>query len=67
MEGLSLYVVQSSHQQQGSGGVVSNNDDEGVIGVEQLGLFYVLLLEIFVSFPSLGAQFQGGPLETWEE
>lgn len=44
VEGLSLGMVQSSNQQQRSGGVVSSEDDEGVIGVEEFGLFYVLLL-----------------------
>ncbi len=63
MEGLSLCMVQGSHQQQGSSGAVSNKDDEGVIGIEQLGLFNVLLLKVCVSFPSLGGQLQGGPLE----
>ena len=61
VEGLSRRVVQSSHQQQRSGGVVSNEDDERVISVEHLGLFYVLLIEL--AFPSLSAQLHAGPLE----
>lgn len=44
VEGLSLGMVQSSNQQQRSSSVVSHEDDEGVVGVEELGLFYVLLL-----------------------
>lgn len=63
MEGLSICMVQSSNQHQGSSNIVSNQDDKWVIGVKQLWLVNVLLIQLCVSFSSLTVQLQGGPLE----
>ena len=63
MEGLSIYMVQSSNQHQGPGNVVSNQDHKWVISVKQLRLVSDLLLQLRVSSSSLAGQFQGGPLE----
>lgn len=63
MEGLSLCMVQSSHQQQGPSRIVPDEDDERMIGVKQLGLFNVLLPQICVVLLSLSSQLQGRPLK----
>lgn len=62
MQELSLSVIQSAHQQQGSGGVIPNQDDERMVRVEQLGLLYIFLQVCFL-FSSLGTQLQGSPVQ----
>lgn len=67
VDGLSLHVVHSAHEQQGSGGVVPHQEDKRVIGVKQLGLFNLFLLQLFLSGSGLGSQLQGRPLEDGAE